>query len=373
MPDVGPQVPFLELGPTYLELQSDLDAAYRRVMDRGWFVLGSEVAAFEEEFASSAGVRRCVGVASGLDALELALRSLGLGVGDEVVVPSNTYIATWLAVTAVGAVPVPVEPDPATHNLDAARVAEAITDRTGALLPVHLYGRPADGGAIVELGRSLGIPVVADAAQAHGATVAGEPIGALGDIVCWSFYPGKNLGAFGDAGAITTMSNTLADRVVMLRNYGSTVKYVNDEVGVNSRLDELQAAFLRVKLSRLPEWNDRRRRIAERYRGEIAWHEGLVAPPPDVPGDVVSSWHLFVVRSDMRDALQASLAGAGVQTLIHYPIPPHRQAAYRDLPITCDLPIAERLAGEVLSLPMGPHLSDADVTAVISAVNRFAG
>ena len=280
--------------------------------------------------------------------------------------PSNTYIATWLAVSGVGAVPVPVEPDPATHNIDPARIAAAITPRTRAICPVHLYGQPADMDPILEIARAHGLRVVEDAAQAHGARYKGRRIGAHGDIACWSFYPGKNLGAMGDAGAVTTDDEGLAERIRLLRNYGSRQKYVNEEAGVNSRLDPVQAAVLRVKLAVLDDWTERRRAIAAAYADGLAG-SGLTLP--HVPDWAAPAWHLYVVRSPDRNALQARLTGAGVGTLIHYPIPPHMQTAYAGLGMAPEaLPLARRLADEVLSLPMGPHLKSEDMRKVIQSV-----
>jgi len=362
-------VPFLDLGATYSELKSELDHAYKRVMSSGWFVLGGELDAFEHEFAEYVTAGHAVGVGNGFDALTLALRSLDIGAGDEVIVPSNTYIATWLAVSAVGAFPVPVEPDPATHNIDPHRIAAAITSRTKAILPVHLYGQPADLDPILELARERDLRVVEDAAQAHGACYRGARIGATSDLVCWSFYPGKNLGAFGDAGAITTNSAETAERIRVMRNYGSAVKYENEVRGVNSRLDEVQAAILRVKLRHLDEWNARRSVVATRYLEALQDHPDVVVPK--VLPHVSSAWHLFVIRHPERDRLQTHLADSGIASLIHYPIPPHRQAAYRDLAVAQPLPIAERLAAEVLSLPIGPHLHDEHFAEVIDALRRF--
>lgn len=358
-------IPFLDLSAPYRELQLEIDAAVARVLASGWFILGPEVEAFEAEWAAYCGAGHAVGLANGLDALILALRALEIGPGDEVIVPSNTYIATWLAVAAVGATPVAVEPDPATHNIDPARIPAAITPRTRALLPVHLYGQPADMDPILEIARAHGLAVIEDAAQAHGARHKGRRIGAHGDVVCWSFYPGKNLGAMGDAGAITTDRADLADRIRVLRNYGSRVKYVNEVAGVNSRLDPLQAAVLRVKLAHLDAWTERRRGIAALY-GDGLRDSGLILP--HVPDWAAPAWHLYVVRSTRRDALQKHLHDAGVGTLIHYPIPPHRQDAFADhaLP-SSGLPLAERLAAEVLSLPMGPHLLRENACMVIEA------
>ena len=359
-------VPFLDLAAAYQELAGEIDAAIARVLSDGWYIGGPEVEAFEAEWATYCGAAHAVGVGNGLDALILALKALGIGAGDEVLVPSNTYIATWLAVSAVGARPVPVEPDPRTHNIDPARLAAALTASTRAVLPVHLYGQPADLDPIVEFAREHELLVVEDAAQAHGATYKGERIGSHGDVVCWSFYPGKNLGALGDGGAITTNREEVAGRIRVLRNYGSRVKYVNEVQGMNSRLDPLQAAILRVKLKHLTEWTDRRRAIAGRYLQALKCTDLIL---PHVPDRFEPAWHLFVVRSKDRGQLQEQLDRAGVQTLIHYPIPPHMQGAYSELGLESgSLPIAKQLAGEVLSLPMGPQLSQAAVDAVCCAI-----
>jgi dTDP-4-amino-4,6-dideoxygalactose transaminase len=362
-------VPFLDLGAATAEVRVELDAALGRVLASGWYILGPEVEAFEREFAAFVGSNHCVGVGNGLDAIELALRALGVGPGDEVIVPSNTYIATWLAVTRLGALVVPVEPDRETYNLDPGGVEAAITPRTRAIVAVHLYGHPADMDLLLEIARTHGIKVVEDAAQAHGARYKGRPVGSLGDAAAWSFYPAKNLGALGDAGAVTANDPDVADRVRVLRNYGSRTKYVNEVPGVNSRLDELQAAVLRVKLPLLDEWNQRRRRVAARYLDGL---RDAALRLPLVALGVDPVWHLFVVRSDARDRLQEHLTKNDVQTLIHYPIPPHRQAAYADLgyPVGA-FPIAERIHRECLSLPIGPHLTDSQIGAVINAVRSF--
>jgi dTDP-4-amino-4,6-dideoxygalactose transaminase len=365
-------VPFLDLKAPYAELRAEMDAAARRVLESGWFILGEEVEAFESEFAAYCGARHCVGVANGLDALHLVLRAMGIGAGDEVIVPSNTYVATWLAVSNVGATPIPVEPDERTYNLDPDRVEEAITPRTKAILPVHLYGQTADMDPINEIASAYGLKVVEDAAQAHGARYKGRRAGTLGDAAGFSFYPGKNLGALGDGGAVTTDDDALADRLRVLRNYGSRVKYYNEVKGCNSRLDELQAAMLRVKLRKLGEWNERRERAAALYLQTLEGVPDLV--PPFVPGYADPAWHLFVVRHPRRDRLQQHLAARGVGTLIHYPLPPHLQRAYAELGLAAgDFPIAERQAGEVLSLPMGPHLSDEEVNYTVSQVCAFGG
>jgi dTDP-4-amino-4,6-dideoxygalactose transaminase len=366
-------VPFLDLQAPYAELRADIDAAVHRVLARGWYVLGEEVAAFEREFAAYCGVAHCVGTSNGLDALQLVLRAWGVGPGDEVIVPSHTFIATWLAVSNVGAVPVPVEVDPQTYNLDAARVGDAVTPRTRAVIPVHLYGQTADMDGICAVARHHGLRVLEDAAQAQGARYRGRRAGGLGDAAAWSFYPGKNLGAIGDAGAVTTNDPELAGRVRLLANYGSARKYEHVAQGTNARLDELQAAVLRAKLAHLDAWNARRRQVAERYLAELA---GVPVVLPAVPEWAEPAWHLFVVRSTERDALQAALADSGVHTLVHYPTPPHRQGAYpRFSPEALGedrWPIATRLAREVLSLPIGPHVSDAQAEAVVGALRAAA-
>ena len=363
-------IPFLDLRASYRALKSEIDRAVMRVLDSGWYILGPEVEAFEAEWATYCGADHAVGLANGLDALILALRALEVGPGDEVIVPSNTFIATWLAVTAVGARPVPVEPDPATQNIDPARIAPAITSATKVILPVHLYGQPADLDPILALGRSRGIAVVEDAAQAHGSRYKGRRIGAHGDVVCWSFYPGKNLGALGDGGAITTNRADLAERIAMLRNYGSKIKYVNEMQGGNSRLDPVQAAVLRVKLPHLDAWTDHRRSLASAYGAQLQEFRLIL---PYVPDWADPAWHLYVIRSADRDELQRKLTAAGVNTLIHYPIPPHMQAAYSRLDLAPEaLPLARSLADEVLSLPIGPQLDMADAQRVIDAVRAAA-
>jgi dTDP-4-amino-4,6-dideoxygalactose transaminase len=359
---------FLDLGAAYRELKPEIDAAVSRVLESGWYILGPEVEAFEAEWAAYCDAKHAVGLANGLDALTLALRSLDIGPGDEVIVPSNTYIATWLAVTGVGATPVPVEPDVATHNIDPARIEAAITSRTRALLPVHLYGQPADMDPILDIASRHGLRVIEDAAQAHGARYKGKRIGTHGDVVCWSFYPGKNLGALGDAGAITTNDTALAERVALLRNYGSRQKYVNEEAGVNSRLDPIQAAVLRVKLGVLDEWTERRRAVASSYTKGLAQSDVIL---PHVPDWAEPAWHVYVVRTSDREALQDRMTEAGIGTLIHYPIPPHMQAAYSGMGISPEaLPLACDLASEVLSLPMGPQLSLDQVQNIVNALKN---
>ena len=360
-------VPFLDVRRGYDELKDQIDAATARVLASGQYIGGPEVAAFETAFAAYTEAAHCVGVGNGLDAIRLVLMARGIGVGDEVLVPSNTFIATWLAVSQVGATPVPVEPDPATHNIDASGLARAITKRTRALIAVHLYGCPAPIDAIVDLARARDLLVIEDAAQAHGARLHGRRIGGASHAATWSFYPGKNLGAFGDGGAVTTDDAALAGQIRLLGNYGSKERYVHLDPGLNSRLDPVQAAILGVKLGHLDAWNARRREIAARYDQGLA-NSGLILP--EVPVGAEPVYHLYVVRTPRRDALQAWLADQGVQTLIHYPCPPHRQAAYAT---GASLPVAEALAEEVLSLPIGPHMSDDEVAHVIDAVNAFPG
>lgn len=358
-------VPFLDLKAAYLELQPKIDNSIKRVLESGWYILGEEVDAFEQEYAVYCEAKYCVGMANGLDALHLALLALGVGEGDEVIVPSNTYIATWLAVSQCGAIPVPVEPSEGTYNIDPTLIEAAITSRTKVILPVHLYGQPADMDPILMIARKHDLKVLEDGAQAHGARYKGKRIGAHGDIVAWSFYPGKNLGAFGDGGAITTDDEEIAERIRVLRNYGSRVKYVNDVQGFNSRLDPMQATVLRVKLKELDLWNTRRSKISSHYQAELA-NTGLTLP--FVPDWAEPAWHLYVVRHKQRDDLQKKLSDASIGSLIHYPIPPHLQRAYAELGFTQGkFPLAEKIANQCLSLPIGPHLDEAGASAVIAA------
>lgn len=367
------KVPFLELAPAYAELRDDLDAAYHRVMDSGWYLLGDELTHFESEFAAYCEAAHCVGVANGLDALHLILRAFRIGPGDEVIVPTHTFIATWLAVSYAGATPVPVEPDPRTFNLDPARIERAITPKTRAILPVHLYGQPADMDPILALARAHKLKVIEDAAQSHGARYKSRRAGSLADAAAFSFYPAKNLGAIGDGGAITTNDPDLAERLRALRNYGSRQKYHHECLGFNSRLDDLQAAFLRVKLRKLDEWNARRRAVASRYLAALSSIPSLELP--FVPGYAEPVWHIFAVRDarrpSKRDQLQSSLAASGIGTLIHYPIPPHLSGAYSSAGYKPgSFPVAEEIASTELSLPMGPHLSPQQQDSVIDALRR---
>ena len=363
------RVPFLDLKATYLELQPEIDAAIKRVLESGWYILGEEVDAFEQEYAVYCEAKHCVGLANGLDALHLALLALGVAEGDEVIVPSNTYIATWLAVTQCGATPIPVEPNKLTYNIDADCIEAAITSRTKVILPVHLYGQPADMDPILAIARKHGLKVLEDGAQAHGARYKGKRLGAHGDVVAWSFYPGKNLGAYGDGGAITTDAPEIADRIRVLRNYGSRVKYVNEVRGFNSRLDTLQAAILRVKLQHLDFTNELRRKIAAQYLIGLV-DKGLVLP--FVPSWAEPVWHLYVIQHTQRDLLSKQLAESGIATMIHYPIPPHLQTAYQALGyLQGTFPISERLHTQVLSLPIGPVMTSAQTEWVVSTVQKF--
>lgn len=363
-------IPILALKPAYDELRAELDAAYHRVMDSGWLLLGKELESFESEYAASVGVRHCIGVANGLEALQLVLMAQGVGPGDEVIVPSHGYIATWLAVTHSGARPIPCEPDPETYNLDPARLAASITPRTKAIVPIHLYGQTADMTGINAVAAQQGLFVLEDAAQSHGARHHGRQAGALGDAAGISFYPSKNLGAMADAGAVTTDNTALADKIRHLRNYGSKVRYQHEYIGLNSRLSELQAAFLRAKLPRLAEWNARRVVLANRYREQLLGVGDLTLPVVAAGHEAV--WHLFVVRTSRRDALQSHLAARGIGTQIHYPVPPHLSPAYRDTGWKRgEFPLAERFAAEVLSLPIGPHHTSAQIDVVCTSIREF--
>jgi dTDP-4-amino-4,6-dideoxygalactose transaminase len=360
-------VPFLDLRAAHLELKPELEAAFARVLESGWYILGAEVEAFEIEFARYCGVKHCIGVGNGLDALHLALQAYGIGPGDEVIVPAHTFIATWLAVSACGATPVAVDVREDTYNMDPDSLSAAISPRTRAIMPVHLYGQPADMDAINDIAKRNGLVVIEDMAQAQGARYRGKRCGSLGHAAGTSFYPGKNLGALGDGGAVLTDDDAIADKVRLLRNYGSRVKYDHEIKGCNSRLDEFQAAFLRVKLAHLDEWNERRSRIAERYSDSLLGRNIRV---PDAPAWATPVWHLYVIRSPVRGELQSYLQKAGIGTGIHYPNPPHNQPCYsgqaRD-----HFPIAEILAQQVLSLPMYPTLREDEVERVIQAIQAI--
>jgi dTDP-4-amino-4,6-dideoxygalactose transaminase len=363
------RVPFLDLARVHQEIRVPLESAFQRVMDSGWFIMGPEVDAFESEFAHYCGVKYCIGVGNGLDALHLLLRAYGIGAGDEVLVPSNTFIATWLAVSRCGAVPVPIEPCATTHNIDPDGLLVAITPRTRAIIPVHLYGQPADMDAINMIAQRRGLIVIEDAAQAHGAMYKQNRVGSLGHAAATSFYPVKNLGALGDAGAVLTNDPAIADKVRLLHNYGSQVKYRHEVQGYNTRLDEMQAAFLRVKLACLDAWNSRRRELASQYTMQL---QDLDLGLPWVLEQAEPVWHLYVVRSQRRDALRRHLERCGISTLIHYPVPPHRQTCYAEFSRR-SLPIAEALANEVMSLPLSPCMTEQEIALVVSALRSFRG
>lgn len=362
-------VTFLDLAAMHRQLQPALDQAAAQVLASGHYVLGPQTDRFERQFAEYCGARHAIGVGNGLDALLLSLRACGIGAGDEVIVPAHTFIASWLAVSYAGAVPVPVDVTPDTGLLDVTALERAVTARTRAIMPVHLYGQCVDMDAVNAIASRHDLRVIEDAAQAHGATWNGRRAGTLGDVAGFSFYPGKNLGAIGDGGAVVTNDDRYADILRKLRNYGSAVRYRHELQGINSRLDEIQAALLGVKLPHLDAWNARRAAIAARYLADIDNPEIVL---PVVQPRAQSVWHLFVVRCARRDALQEFLAARGVQTLVHYPVTPGRQQAYAGLLGDRSFPVAERFSAECLSLPMGPHLDDVAVGAVIDAVNAFS-
>lgn len=362
-------VPFLDLKIANSELHHELQAAYSRVIDSGWYIQGSELESFEQEFATYSNSKYCIGVGNGLDALNIILRAQGIAPGDEVIVPSNTFIATWLAVTNVGATPVAVQPDLSSYNIDPSLIEEKITSRTRAIMPVHLYGLPADMDPINAIATKYNLIVIEDAAQAHGALYHSRKVGGLGNAAGFSFYPGKNLGAIGDGGAILTNDSDLAEKVKLIRNYGSKKRYEHDLVGLNSRLDELQAAFLRVKLRKLDQWNSRRHEIALRYI------KGLSGTPlilPLIPIGLEHVWHLFVVRSELRDQLRDFLKASGVDTLIHYPKAPHMQAAYAgNILDKNQYALTEMIQDQILSLPIYPQMTDIQVQKVIDSCCLF--
>jgi dTDP-4-amino-4,6-dideoxygalactose transaminase len=363
------KVPFLDLSSSIAELRPDLEMAQGRVLDRGCVLLGPELESFETEWASWVDARHTIGVANGLDALRLALEAVGVKQGDEVIVPSNTYIATWLAVSQLGARPIPVEPEPSSFLIDPNRIESAITSRTKAILPVHLYGQAADMETICSIAKKLNIAVVEDAAQAHGATLKGKRIGAHGDVVCWSFYPTKNLGALSDAGAVTTNNDAIAERVRIARNYGQRERYVCEVKGWNSRLDELSAAVLRVKLSCLSAWNEHRSKLAQRYQNGL---QGLGLELPFSMAERGHAWHLFVIRHPQRNKIQELLQSHGIGSIKHYPIPPHLQHAYKESGFhEGDFPISEAMHNSCLSLPLHPHLSFDSQQYIIDCLNSI--
>ncbi len=364
-------IPFVDLQTQYLSLRDEVIAKVDDIFRRGAFILGDEVGVFERDFAKFSGVKNCVGVATGCDALLWALKALDIGPGDEVIAPANTFIATVLAITAAGATPVLVDCCEDDFNIDPAAVERAVTKKTRAIIPVHLYGQPARMDEIIAIARRHGLKIVEDAAQAHGATYRGRPCGSFGDANGFSFYPGKNLGAYGDGGAVTTDSPEIAERVRQFRNYGQSKKYHHEVAGWNSRLDTVQAAILSAKLQRLPAWNEARRRHADRYREKLS---GLPVVTPRERAECRHIYHLFVIRTQRRDELLAFLDGRGISCGIHYPIPIHLQRAYANLNLARGaFPVTEKLAGEILSLPMFPELSDAQIDHVCGSIAEFFG
>jgi len=361
------KVPVLDVGSTYSELKAEIDEAVHRVLESGWYILGEEVEAFENEFANYCGVNHCIGVSNGLDALHLVLKEWGIGEGDEVIVPAHTFIATWLAVSHTGATPVPIDIDEKTFNIDSTLIEQAISKQTKAIIPVHLYGQAADMDPINNIAEKYNLQVLEDAAQAHGAIYKGKKCRNLGDVAAFSFYPGKNLGAFGDGGAVTTNNAELAKKIKMFRNYGSTEKYIHEKIGYNNRLDEFQAAILRVKLKYLDKWNEKRRCIAAYYLNNIS-NSDISLPYWSGYEDHV--FHLFVVRCKNRNKLIEKMAKSGIQTMIHYPVPPYKQRAYGKLNYL-SFPVADQITSEVLSLPMDPTLDMDTVDYICTTINNL--
>lgn len=363
-------IPFVDLKPMHNEIREELDNAYKRVIESSNFIQGEECKKFEEEFAAYCGVKYCVGVATGLDALYLIMRAMEIGVGDEVIVPSNTYIATALAVSYTGATPIFVEPDIKTYNINVAKIEEKITTKTKAIIAVHLQGRTADIYGINIIAKKYNLKVIEDAAQAHGALYKGRKAGSLGDAAGFSFYPGKNLGALGDGGCITTNSKELADKVRALGNYGSDYKYHHIYKGTNSRLDELQAAFLRVKLKYLDEWNKERQRMAELYFNGI--NNSKIIMPLKTDQDYFHIYHVFAIRTANRDSLESYLNENGIRTVKHYPIPMHLQDAYKELHLKSgDLPIAEEISKTILSIPIYYGIDKEYICYIVKKLNSF--
>jgi dTDP-4-amino-4,6-dideoxygalactose transaminase len=364
-------IPFLDLKATYLECKNEIDIAIKRVLDSGYYIFGEEVSNFEEKYAEYCQSSYCIGTGNGLDAITLSFKALGIGEGDEVIVPSNTYIASWLAVTHCGAKIVPVEPDINTFNINPDLIEQAITSKTKAILAVHLYGQPADLNPIIEITKRKNLFLIEDAAQAHGALYNDKKIGSHGDLITWSFYPGKNLGAFGDGGAVTTNNLDLANKIRAYRNYGSDKKYYNDFIGFNSRLDPIQASILNVKLKKLDEWNLRRSKQAARYSDQIDTNLYTI---PKIIQNAHSAWHLYELRTKSRDYLIQYLEDKNISTIIHYPVPPHLQKAYRHLNFhEGSFTNAEILSSELISIPIGPHLSIKEQDYIIQSLNNFQG
>ncbi|AEH25420.1 DegT/DnrJ/EryC1/StrS family aminotransferase [Pyrococcus yayanosii] len=361
-------IPFVDLKREYHEIKEEIDSAIQRVLESGWFILGEELRKFEEEFAKYLGVKHVIGVNSGSDALYLAVKALGIGPGDEVITVSHTFISTVDAIVRNGAKPVFVDIDPETYTIDVNQIEKAITERTKAIIPVHIYGHPADMDPIMRIAEEYGLYVIEDASQAHGAEYKGRKVGSIGHVACFSFYPTKNLGAYGDAGAIVTNDYELAEKLRMMRNYGSLKKYYHEFIGVNSRLDEIQATILRVKLRHLDEWNDRRRRIAKIYNELLEDSEVIVPVEKEWAKHV---YHLYVIRHKDRDKLQQHLLKNGIKTQIHYPVPVHLQKAYLDLGIRMKLPVTERISLEILSLPIYPWLKEKEIVKTCSLICNY--
>jgi len=362
-------IKFLDLKTTHNAIQEEIKSAISDTLNSGVYIGGDSVNEFEASYANYLNCKYCVGVGNGFDAIKLSLMALDIKEGDEVIVPSHTFIATWLAVSSLGAVPVAVEPDIDSYSIDVSKIERVISKKTKAIIPVHLYGQPADMDKIIKIAKNYDLYIVEDAAQAHGATYKDNKIGSHGDLVAWSFYPGKNLGAIGDAGAITTNNKDLAEKVRILGNYGSRKKYINEEKGINSRLDSIQASVLNVKLKYLDLWNQQRRSIASTYLEEIN-NDQLNLPSKICLVDSV--WHIFPIRSESRDKIKKKLGNKGIETLIHYPIPPHKQEIYSKEFFNHNLKISEKISNQLLSLPIGPHMSIKDVEIVVKAVNSFS-
>ncbi len=362
------QIPCSELKIQYEEIKAEIKAAFDEVFESSWFILGKQVERFEQEFAAYCGASYGIGVGSGTEALHLALLACGVQPGDEVITVANTAVPTVSAISFAQATPVFVDIDPVSYTMDPQAIESKITSRTRVILPVHLYGQPADMDPILDVARRYGLKVVEDACQAHGAEYRGQKVGAIGDLGCFSFYPSKNLGAYGDGGMVVTNDPELADHVRLLRNYGQRKRYYHDIKGFNSRLDELQAAFLRKKLLHLDQWNLRRRALASRYQELL--DDSVIKPVEQ--SYAYHIYHLYVIRCQRREQLQQHLLENGIQTLIHYPVPVHLQRAYQDLNLSSkSLPITEQFASEILSLPMFPELTDEQVSIVADRINRF--
>lgn len=361
------KIPFASFDVMHKEIESEILEKFKEVYKKNWYIKGTEVFEFEKEFAKYCGCSYCVGTGNGLDAIYLSLRALGIGAGDEVLVPSNTYIATALAVTYTGAKPILVEPDLNTYNMSLNGLEEAINEKTKAIIPVHLYGQAAEMDVVLKVAEKYGLCVVEDCAQAHGATYKGKKVGTFGNIGCFSFYPGKNLGALGDAGAVVTNDKNLVEKVRMLGNYGSIEKYKHKYLGNNSRLDELQAAFLRIKLKHLDSYNIARRRVAQRYLKEICNPQIIL---PIVGENRTHVWHIFAIRCEQRDRFKEYLKQEGIMTVCHYPIPIYQQEAYQNI-ITGEYPISQLISKQEISLPMYYGMTDEEINYVIKKVNDF--